>query len=298
MASIATQVLGTLAAASFLILQVNADAPVASVAPAAGGDAAPSAPDYRVTQTVSLGAPDRWDYLTFDSSASRVYVAHGDRVTVFDTVSGHLFVLNGDTATITVIDPKLNQAVATILGGGKLEFGVSGNNGKLYVNGAGNNELIRVDTHSNKVDAHWPMSGCKSPHGLAIDLLTHRLFSSCVNNVLKVVNADSGEVVASVPIGAGTDFAGFDPKRRLVFSSNGKDGTLSIIQEKDAQTFVPLGDIKTAPMARTMTINPDTGRLFLVAADADPNPKVTGLDQHHMAIAAGSVKLIILDPVP
>lgn len=303
----------------------------------AASTSAVTAPEYQVTHTVALGAPDRWDYVVFDPSSKRVFVAHGDEVTVvdgrkgdvlghikgfpggthgiaivsavgrgytddgqkgeaaafdlstlkvgkrvkaaedadamtFDEVSGHVFVINGDMGTITVIDPKEDKAVATITGGGKLEYAVPDGRGHLYVNGAGKKEVLSIDTRTNQVQAHWPVPECTSPHGLAIDATTHRLFVSCVNNVLTVVNTDSGAVVAQLPIGSGTDAAAFDPKRKLIFSSNGRDGTLSIIQERDPQTFVSLGTVKTAVSARTMGIDPDTGRLYLAAADVEATP--------------------------
>jgi len=326
---------------------------------------AQSPPDYKVTRTVALGAPDRWDYVTFDPSSDRVFVAHGDEVTVvngstgeivghvkgmpggthgialvttagrgytddghageavsfnlktlavekhikaaedadaiaFDPVSGHVFVINGDTGTVTVIDPKSDSAITTIHAGGKLEFAVSGNNGKLYVNGAEAKEVVRIDTHSNTVDARWPIPECTSPHGAAIDTQTHRLFVSCVNNVLTVVNTDSGAVVAKLPIGSGTDAAAFDPKRKLIFSSNGRDGNLSIIQEKDPETFVSLGNLNTAVSARTMNINPATGRLYLASADidqaADKPPAPGEAQRRRVAFVPGSLKLLFLDP--
>jgi YVTN family beta-propeller protein len=320
----------------------------------------PSTPAYTVTRTVALGAPDRWDYVTFDPDSHRAYVAHGDRVTVvdgrdgtvlgeiaglpggthgiaiasaaghgytddgkageaasfdlhtfkvekrikaaedadavtFDRKSGHVFVINGDTGSLTVIDPKSNAAVATIDLGGKLEDAVSGENGKLYVNGAGKSEIVRVDTKSNQVDAHWAVPDCERPHGLAIDTATHRLFSSCVNSVMVVVNADTGAMVAKLPIGRGTDAAAFDPKRKYAFSSNGVDGTLSIIEEKDAQTFVSLGDLKTTVTARTMALDPESGRIYLVAADLEA-PTSNAAAGARRAIVPGSVKLLFLDP--
>jgi YVTN family beta-propeller protein len=324
---------------------------------AASAAAAQTAPNYRVTRTVPLNAPDRWDYVVFDPGSSRVFVAHGDRVTVvdghdgtivgqiegfpggthgiaissatgqgytddgragmagafdlktlktgkmikaeedadaiaFDPTSGHVFVINGDSAKVTVIDPKTNAAIATIDGGGKLEFAVAGGNGKLYVNGADKKEIVRIDTRTNQVDAHWSVANCTSPHGLAIDPATHRLFSSCVNSVLVVVNTDDGSTVATLPIGRGTDAAAFDPKRKLIFSSNGIDGTLSVIQEKDANTFVPVGTIKTAVTARTMSLDPKTGRLYLAAADIDPQSPPNGRPRP----VPGSLKLLFLDP--
>jgi YVTN family beta-propeller protein len=321
--------------------------------------AAQSTPSYEITKSVSLGAPDRWDYVVFDPPSHRVYVAHGDRVTVvdghdgaivgqiegfaggthgiaisrasgrgytddgrageagsfdlqtlkpekrikagadadavvFDSSSGHVFVINGDTGTVTVIDPGTDRAVATIDAGDKLEFAVGGGDGKLYVNSVEKQQIVRIDTRTNQVDARWPISDCSRPHGLAIDAATHRLFASCVNSLLVVVNADTGGVVASLPIGRGTDAAAFDPKRKLVFSANGQDGTLSIIQEKDAQTFVSLGSIKTAPTARTMSLDPDSGRIYLVAGELEP---ASADDQaRRRSIVPGSLKLLFLDP--
>ena len=327
---------------------------------------AQSPPEYRVTRTVALGAPDRWDYVVFDPSSKRVFVAHGDEVTVvdgqkgdilghvkglpggthgiaivsalgrgytddgeageaasfdlasfsvvsrikaaadadavaFDPVSGHVFIINGDTGTITVIDPKTNKAVATIEGGGKLEYAVSGNNGRLYVNGAGQKEVLSIDTRTNRVAARWPVPECTSPHGLAIDTDAHRLFVSCINNLLVVLDSNSGTVVARLPIGSGTDAAAFDPKRKLIFSSNGRDGTLSIIQEKDARTFVSLGSIKTVVSARTMGIDPTTGRIYLAAAEIDTHaptsaPAKTGGPPRRPPLVPGSLKLLFLDP--
>lgn len=326
------------------------------------------APRYEVVKTVPLGAPDRWDYVVFDPASRRVYVAHGDRVTVvngrtgaivgevkgfpggahgiaivsadargytddgeageagafslktlkvekrikaqddsdaiaFDPASGHVFVVNGDSGTLTVIDPRTDAAIATVEVGSKLEYPVAGG-GKLYVNGEAKREIFRVDTRSNRVDAQWPIPTCASPHGLAMDTVSRRLFSSCENNELVVVNADTGAVIATLPIGGGTDAAAFDPRRRLIFSSNGKDGTLSIIEERDPDTFVPLGTVKTALTARTMSLDPRTGRLYVVAADIDARALAAAQamaargdrPRRGLAIVPGSLKLLFLDP--
>ncbi|HEY3636656.1 MAG TPA: DUF5074 domain-containing protein [Rhizomicrobium sp.] len=324
--------------------------------------AAAQTPSYIVTKSIPLGAPDHWDYLTYDSPSGRVYVSHGDRVTVvdsksgavigqveglpggthgvaiatganrgytddgeagiaasfdlttfkiihrikaepdadgamFDSVSGHVFVVDGDSGKVTAIDPKNDTVVAAIDGGGGLEFGVAGDNGKIYINGAEKGEIVRIDTATNKVDAHWPMPGCQKPHGLAIDHTTHRLFSSCANKILDVVDAENGAIVAALPIGAGTDAAAFDPKRNLVFSSN-REGTISVISEKSPNAFTVQPSVKTEFGARTMTLDPESGRLYLVAADFTQNPKAGDTDpRHKYVITPGSVRLLFLDPV-
>lgn len=329
----------------------------------AAGALAQTPPPYHVSKTVALGAPDRWDYVVFDRG--RVYVSHGDRVTVvdgksgailgnvegmpggthgigisaatgkgytddgkagiavafdlksfktaaripakddadgiaFDPTSGHIFVVDGDSAALTVIDPKTDAAIATIPTGGGMEYAVAGDNGKLYVNGAEKKEIVRIDTATNTVDAHWPIPGCTSPHGLAIDTAHHRLFPTCLNAVLTVVNTDDGSVVATLPIGQGTDGAAFDPKRKLVFSSN-YDGTLSVIRENSPNSFVSLGSIKTAITGKNMGIDPASGRIYLIVADVDPNapvPPSTNGRMARRAVLPGTVKLLFLDPGP
>ncbi len=317
---------------------------------------------YKITKTVPLGAPDRWDYLTFDSASNRVYVAHGDRVTVVDAASGaiignilgmpggthgiaishathqgftddgkagevavfdpatlkvtkrikaepdadgivldgttgHIFVMDGDSAKITVIDPKTDTVIATIDGGGGLEAGVSGENGKLYVDGAEKGEIVRVDIATNTVDAHWPMPGCTTPRGIAYDAANHRLFASCASKVMAVMDADSGKELATLPIDQGSDGAGFDPGLGLAFSSN-FTGTLSAVSEKSPSNFAALPSIPTQFGARTMTLDPKTHRIYTVAADITVDENAAPTDyRHRFHTTPGTTRLLFLDPV-
>jgi YVTN family beta-propeller protein len=189
---------------------------------------------------------------------------------VLDPATGHAFVLDGDSGKITVIDPKTDAAIATIDGGGKLEAGVLGDGHRLFVEGAGKREILVVGTADNRIAARWAIPACESPHGAAVDNVGHRLFVACVNGKLQVLNTQTGAVVATLPIGKGPDSAAWDPKRKLVFSSNGQDGTISVIRQKTPDSYVALAPIKTAPSARTMDLDPVTGRLFVAAADVEP----------------------------
>ena len=84
----------------------------------------------------------------------------------------------------------------------------------------------------------------------------------------------------------------------MILSSNG-EGTLSVIQEKDAQTFVSLDATKTVPSARTIAIDPQTGRLFLPAADiAKVDPPTTPGGRPHFTFVPGSLKMLVFDPQP
>jgi len=215
---------------------------------------------------------------------------------VYDPKTSHILVIDGDSAKVTVIDPKTDSVVATIDGGGGLEFGVSDEAGKFYVDGEKNNEIVRMDLATNTADAHWPLAGCTTPHGLAIDRSTMRLFASCANKTMAVINAANGAMIASLPIGAETDFAEFDANRKLAFSSN-RDGTLSIVAKKSPDIFEALPPVETSFGARTMAIDQKTGRIFLVTADFTTNDAVPVSDRGHFAVKPGSVKLLFLDPV-
>ena len=319
--------------------------------------AAQAAPSYHVSATIPLGAPDRWDFVTFDPISRRVYVAHLDRIAlvdghqprlvgevtgitggthgiaisprtgmvytddgeagtaiafdasslkaqpplkveadadaiVSDPVTGHIFVIDGDPGKISVIDPASRTVVATIDGGGKLEFGVADGAGRLYVNGEAKREVLAIDTKTNQIVARWPVQSCESPHGLAADPTTHRIFVGCKNERLLVVDVVSGAVVATMAIGKGSDAVAFDPKRKRVLSSNGVDGTLTVIQQNDADTYVPAATIETMVSGRTMAIDPETGRIFIAAAETD-RPTAPG---QRAKPRAGTLRLLVLDP--
>ena len=225
----------------------------------------------------------------------RIPVDEDADAVAYDPVSNHVFVIDGDVSHITVIDPNTDNVIATIDAGiGKLEYAAAAG-GKLYVNGADKREIIRVDAASNRIDAHWPVPNCASPHGMALDTASHRLFTSCTNQMMIVLDSNTGKQIAMAAIGRGTDAAGFDPKRKLLFSSNGVSGTLSVIRETNANHFESLGEVGTVISARTMAIDPDSGRIFLAAADLDPAapPPTSG---RNMKIIPGTFKLLFLDP--
>jgi YVTN family beta-propeller protein len=314
-------------------------------------------PAYHLVKTVPLGAPDRWDYVVFDQPTHRVYVAHGDRVSVvdglegrvvgevrgtpggshgvaishttgkgytddgkagvavafdlaslkvldhvqaeddadaiaLDPLTGHVFIMDGDPADITVIDPKTDTVTATIKAGGKIEYAVADGQGHLYVNGEEKREILSINTRTNAIDGRWPIPRCESPHGLAIDKETRRLFASCVNTKLLVVNADTGAVIADLPIGRGSDAVTFDPQRKRIFSSDGVDGVISIIQEVGPDTFTPRPSVKTAVSGRTMAVDPVSGRLFIAASAVEPNATPGG----RPTPKPGTLSLMIFDP--
>ncbi len=223
--------------------------------------------------------------------------AIGADAIVFEPVTQHVYVINGDSGSITVIDQKTNTSIATINVGAGLEPGVPDGRGALFVNGVEKHEILKIDARTNKLVNHWPMPACHQPRGIAIDPQSRRLFVTCANKLMVVMNADDGTNIVTLPIGDHSDGAAFDPVRKLVFSSNG-DGTLTVIREENANTFTPLETVNTQVSARTMAIDPHTGRLFLAAATVKSlEPPAEPGGRPHITYVPDSLKLLYFDPV-
>jgi len=210
-----------------------------------------------------------------------------------DTATGHIVVVEGDPGAITVIDPKTDSVVATIKAGEKMEYATSDERGFVYVAGAEKRDLLKIDARTNTVVARWLTPDCAVPHGLALDRAGRRLFMGCINAKMMVVDADNGRVVIELPIGRGSDAIAYDPVRRRVFSPNGVDGTLTIFQQTSPDTYQALETIPTLVSGRTMAVDPASGRLFIVAADTDPNPTPGGRPRPR----PGTTRVLMLDPV-
>ena len=211
-----------------------------------------------------------------------------------DPRSGRIFVVEGDPGTITVVDPRTDAPVATIAAGEKMEYAAADGAGAIYVAGEEKGDLLKIDAAAARIVGRWPVPGCAKPHGLAYDSRGGRLFMGCVNAVMMVIDPRDGRIVARLPIGRGSDAVAFDPTRRRVFSSNGLDGTVSIYQQHTPDRYEALETLPTAVSGRTMGVDPTSGRLFVAAADTQPNPTPGGRPR----VVPGTVRVLVFEPVP
>jgi DNA-binding beta-propeller fold protein YncE len=184
----------------------------------------------------------------------------------YDSVSGRVFTFNGRSNDSTAIDAKGGTVLGTIPMGGKPEFSVADGKGRIYVNIEDTSEIAEIDTRALKVTKRYSLAPCDGPSGLAIDTANRRLFSVCGNNVMVVSDPDTGKVIATPPIGAGSDGAGFDPGLGLAFSSNGGAGTLTVVRQTGGKYEVQ-ENVPTQRGSRTMTVDPATHKVYLSAAE-------------------------------
>jgi YVTN family beta-propeller protein len=249
-------------------------------------------PDTTGVHGIAL-APDRGDGFTSNGQAGTVtifdlktlqVIGHADAgknpdAIVYDPATKRVFTMNGRSGDSTAIDAVTGSVLATIPLGGKPEFAVADGAGHVYVNLEDKSQIQQIDSKSLTVTAAWPLAPCVSPSGLSMDTAQRRLFSGCHNKVMAVVDADSGKVVASPPIGLGVDATQFDPGTKLAFASNG-GGTLTVIHEDSPDAYTAVEEVPTQAGARTMALDPKTHEVFLVTADFAPAPAPTPDNPH------------------
>jgi YVTN family beta-propeller protein len=192
---------------------------------------------------------------------------------VYDPATKRIFSMNGDSHSASVFDPATGKNIGTIDLGSGPEFAVSAGDGKLYVNLEDKGAIAEIDAKKMKVTREWLMPGCEQPTGLAIDRKNHILFSGCrATKVMAISDAKAGKLITTLPIGTGVDANAFDPGTGFAFSSNGGDGTLTVVHEDSPTTFTIAQTVQTMPSARTMALDPSTHKVYLVGAKFGPAP--------------------------
>jgi DNA-binding beta-propeller fold protein YncE len=199
---------------------------------------------------------------------------------VFEPLGRHVLTFNGGSANATVLDATTLNVVATLALPDKPEFAVTDDAGHIFVNiESAQGALVVIDARKLTLAATWALPGCARPTGLALDRVRQRLFSVCDARVMTVTDAVSGRHVAQVPIGEHPDAVAFDPELHLVFSSNG-EGTLTVIEQLDADHYRVAATLPTQKSARTLALDPRSHRVYLVAAQFGPTPLATPAMPH------------------
>ena len=190
----------------------------------------------------------------------------------YEPVTKTVWAFNGRSGDVSVLDTASRKVVATIKLPGKPEFPVADGKGFVFDNIEDKNSIVKLDAKTKQLVGTYPLEGCDSPSGLAIDRKGRRLFSVCDSKVMTITSADTGKVVATAPIGDGPDADRYDGKHGLAFSPNGGSGDMTIVDVHGAKPVV-MQTLKTAPGARTMAFDEVTGRAYTVTAQFGPKPE-------------------------
>jgi DNA-binding beta-propeller fold protein YncE len=187
----------------------------------------------------------------------------------YDPVTQRVFAYNGDSGSATVIEASSGKVAGTIDLGGAPEFSVPDGNGNVYVNLEDKNVVLKIDAKKLAIDQRWPLAPCEEPSSMAIDKIHRRLFIGCANRRMVAVDADSGQGIASLPIGEHVDSGAYDPQTGLVFEAC-LDGTTTVIHEEVPDRFSVVQTLKTQRGSKNMALDESTHHLFLSAGEFEP----------------------------
>jgi hypothetical protein len=226
--------------------------------------------------------------------SGKVKVGENPDAILFDPATNRVFTFNGRSQDSTALDAAKGTVLGTIKLDGKPEFAASDGQGQIFVNIEDKSELVEIDPNKLEVKAKWPLAPCESPSGLSMDRKHRRLFVGCENKMMAVVNADSGQVIATLPIGEGVDATTFDDETGLAFASCG-EGVLTVIHEDAPDKFSVAESVPTQQGARTLALDAKTHTIFVVTAKFGPPPPATTDSPHpRRSIVADSFVVLAL----
>src|SRR6516225_953470 len=212
---------------------------------------------------------------------------------IYEPVSKRVFTFNGRSSDSTAIDAKTGNVItASIPVGGKPEFAQVDGKGHIYANIEDKNEIIEVDAKNALVSRRYSIAPCDEPSGLAIDTKKGRLYSVCENKTMVISDYAAGKVLGTAAIGGGPDGVAFDDG--YAFSSNGADGTITMVGETSPGKFEPVATIQTQRSARTIAADPSTHKLYLPAAEFGAPTEGKDGKKGRPSIVADSFTVLVL----
>ena len=209
----------------------------------------------------------------------------------YDPVTKRAFINTAASNNAQVVDAKTGELIGTVALPGRPEAAVPDGKGSMFVNIVDKDQVVEYDAKTFAIKNTWSSAPCTKGYGIAIDPMHRRLFLACqpspTSGVFVVMNADTGKVVASMPIGIGSDGAAFDPGTGNAFatcrdSGDGKNGATYVFHEDAPDKYSKVAEVKTIYGARTIALDAKTHHLFSIATEQNepvpptaenPNPR-------------------------
>jgi hypothetical protein len=211
---------------------------------------------------------------------------------ILEPATGLALVMNGASGDVTLIDPAAGKAVGQIAVAPGLESPAADGTGKVYVSVEATNRIAVLDVKARALVGYYPLAGCEGPTGMVYAGEAGVLIVACANGVAKVVRAADGQVVSTLPIGAGPDQAIYDPKRRLAFIPCGRDGAMQVIAVRGPTDVTVVQTVATQPGARGGAVDPGSGKIYLPTAQYGPPITPGG----HPVAKPGTFVLLVVAP--
>ncbi|HEY4265364.1 MAG TPA: hypothetical protein VGM72_08600 [Micropepsaceae bacterium] len=215
---------------------------------------------------------------------------------LYDPATHRGFTFSNRSKGAIAVDLRDAKLAGTVPLGSKPEGGAADGKGHIFVDMQEKDVVAKIDSRKLMLEQSWPTAPCKQPTSMAIDTKNDRLFIGCrgTSPMLVVMDSTNGKIVTTLPIGNGTDAAAFDAEKRLIFTSNGGDGTITVVQEESPDKFAVVDTVKTQPGARTMTLDTRSHKLFLITANRTTPPAVAGQPAPRPQMVAGSFRVLVV----
>lgn len=252
---------------------------VTTIARSQGANMATLVPEFDRGYTTNGDGSTTVFVLSTLKTLNRIKLGDDADAAYYEPVSRRLAFMRGDSHAITFVDAKTATRVGELTTQSEsLEAAAPDGASNLFIAERDRNAVLKVNVQAQTVVAEWPTTGCEAPTGIAYDAADRRIFVGCrgLNPVIAVLNADTGAIVTTLPIGHGNDGIVYDTVNKRIFASNGIDGNLIIYSQTGADTYQLSQAVTTRPMARTMAYDAKTGSVYLVAAQGavDPAKKI------------------------
>jgi DNA-binding beta-propeller fold protein YncE len=237
------------------------------------------------TKTVKM-----FDLKTLQSLADIAVAYDGPDGAVFEPTTNRVFVFAHRGAGMSVIDAKDGKVLKEMPVPGQAEFPVVDGKGLVWDIIEDKSLVLKIDAKEMKVLAQWPIApGCEGPSGLAIDLGNRRLFAGCNNEKMSVLDADSGRIIQTLPIGVHIDAVAYDPSTKLIFNAN--RSSVTIIHQDSPDLYTVAQNLETQQGTNTLALDLKTGKLYLstakFAAPANPGGKAAKVPGTFMVVVYG-----------
>jgi DNA-binding beta-propeller fold protein YncE len=285
-------------ATKVVVIDLETETVVGEIAPAPGAHGTAIAADLR-RAFVSNGRAGTASIVDLDTRQIVDTVETGENpdAILYEPVHREVYAFNGRSKSATVFDARTGEVRATIPLPGKPEFAVFDEAaGRIYNNIEDTSQLVAIDPATHTVAATWSIAPGEEASGLALDPASHRLFVGCDNELMLMIDAGSGKVLAQVPIGPGVDANAFDPGVGLAFASS-SDGTLTVARPEGKDGLSVVQILSTPKRSRTMTLDPKTHRLYVSAAEFEEAAPSAGGPPRRPQVRPGTFKVVVYEMV-
>jgi DNA-binding beta-propeller fold protein YncE len=261
------------------VFDVKAKTVVAHIANSEGSNHTTLVPEIDRGYTTNADGSSTVFQLSTFKTLDRIKLGDDADASTYDPATGQVAFMMGGEKEVTLVDAATAKITGRIaMPAEELEASAPDGQGHLFIAERDRNRVAKVDLRSKTLIAEYPLGACQQPVGMAIDLLGHRVFVGCRGEtpVLAVLDTVTGRLVASPPIGHGNDGVAYDPERRRIFTTNGKDSNLVIYDQTSADSYVLDQAVTTQAFARTLAYDAKSQTLYTVTAQGwvDPSKPV------------------------